>query len=189
MVQDKLQAQKCYLPDDIVVNYMREKLHKEPKSGETPGNLRKRKIDALDRIFKSMANLTFFFECIANYPDIEDLFHDDIKDLLGVRRNDTYNQQYGFMLSNLLYNILIVKRTENGYNDFRLMLNEILQLIVWNKASETISDVFKTGAAKEAVSMDFDRVKAWMGMLAYSVGPEDNKPRRTFNFQTEELLK
>jgi hypothetical protein len=69
------------------------------------------------------------------------------------------------------------------------MLNDILQLVVSNKASETISDVFKTGPAKDAVSMDFDRVKAWTGMLAYSVGPEDNKPRRTFIFQTEELLR
>jgi hypothetical protein len=93
------------------------------------------------------------------------------------------------MLSNLLYAILIVRRSENDYNDFRLMLNDLLQLIVWNKASETISDVFKTEPAKEAVSMDFGRVMAWTGMLAHSVGPEDNKPRRTFNFQTEELLR
>ena len=69
------------------------------------------------------------------------------------------------------------------------MLNDSLQVIVWNKACETIGDMFKTGRAKEAVSMDFDRVKAWTGMLAYSTAPEDDKPRRTFNFQTEELLK
>jgi hypothetical protein len=189
MAQDKLEEQKCYLPDDIVLNYMRDRLDIKPKNGETPSKLRKRKFDALDRIFISMANLTFFFECIEDYPELEDLFHDDIKDLLGVRRNDTYNQQYGFMFSRLLYGILRVHRTENDHNDFRLMLNNLLQQVVWNKACETIGDVFKTEPAKEAVSMDFDRVKAWTGMLAYSAGPEDNKPRRTFNFQTEELLK
>jgi len=151
-------------------------------------NLRKRKTDALDRIFTSMANLTFFFECIAKYPDFEVLFEDDIKDLLGVRRNDQNTDIYGFMLARLLYSILIVQKSDNNFNDFRLRLNCLLQQVVWNKASQTLTDVFRPEGA-QPVANDFDRVKAWTEMLAYNVRPEVKKPRRTFDFHIDELLK
>ena len=34
-----------------------------------------------------MANLAFFFEVIARHPELEDVYGDDIRDLLGIRRN------------------------------------------------------------------------------------------------------
>ena len=198
--KEKMISQKSYVPDVIVTNYMREKLQfgkekeklglrgKDLQENSAYSNLRKRKTDALDRIFVSMANLTFFFECVAKNPDLEELFEDDIKDLLGVRRNDQNTDIYGFILARLLYSILIVHKSDNNYNDFRLRLNNLLQQVVWNKASQTLIDVFKPEGV-QPVANDFDRVKAWTAMLAYNVRPEDKKPRRTFDFHTDELLK
>jgi hypothetical protein len=33
-----------------------------------------------------MANLAFFFEALANHPELEDLYGDDIRDLVAIRR-------------------------------------------------------------------------------------------------------
>ena len=54
-----------------------------------------------------MANLLFFFECISKYPVLEELFEDDIQDLLGIRRSDPQQQIIGHIVSRLLYWILI----------------------------------------------------------------------------------
>ena len=68
---------KSYLPERPIVNYMNEKLRFEKsesridlrgealQENRTYSNLKKRKVEVLDRIFTSMANLTFFVECIA----------------------------------------------------------------------------------------------------------------------------
>ena len=72
----------------------------------TYSNLKKRKVEVLDRIFTSMANLTFFVECIAEEEELRRDFEDDFKDLLGIRRSDPANQVYGFVFYHLVTGIL-----------------------------------------------------------------------------------
>jgi hypothetical protein len=102
-----------YVPDKLVVNYMQQKLHfeKKRKSEKLQGRelaeddeylaLKKRKTDVLDRIFRSMANLIFFFECMAKHSELDELFDEDIKDLLGIRREDPQRQVLGFVFLDL----------------------------------------------------------------------------------------
>jgi hypothetical protein len=87
-----------YLPHDAVINYMRDRLHFEKtrnklklKGQDLAGdnsyrNLKKRKTDVLDIMFKSMADI-LFFKSIAKHQELQDIFEDDIMDLLGIKRN------------------------------------------------------------------------------------------------------
>jgi hypothetical protein len=181
---------------------MREKLQFENKKTEqklrgeelaendTYSSLKKRKTNVLDRIFTSMANLTFFFKCIAEHPELNKLFEDDVKDLLGVR--SMRHEVYGFMFINLLEGILMLgERSINYEKDFRLKLSSRLQKMVWDKVLHSSTNVFKTEGARKAVSDDFARVRAWTEMLADGADEDvDNEvPKRTFDFEIDELLK
>ena len=74
----------------------REKDKRDPETtAEAFSDKDKRKIRNLDRmkvyilnkhIFQAMANLTFFFESIAESPELQEVFEDDIKELLFWRK-------------------------------------------------------------------------------------------------------
>ena len=50
-------------------------------------NLDRKKRYVLDKfIFQSMANMIFFFEYLKKYPDLREVFEDDIKELFGFIR-------------------------------------------------------------------------------------------------------
>ena len=110
------------------------------------------------------------------------------------------------MLHRLLRSILIIGRKESEEkrrskessgkentgkeNDFRLRLNHILQDVVCDKVKPYLLDALKTDKAEEVVSTDFHKTGAWTGMLAYNTyDNEEDKPDRTFKFNTEGLLK
>src|ERR671931_2300090 len=111
-----------YVADDLLVNYMHQKLQferekeklklrgKDLAEHDTYSNLKRRKFDVVERVFRSMANLIFFFKCIAEYPELEKVFEDDVLDLLGVKRNDSETDDSGFAFYNLLDYILIGKK-------------------------------------------------------------------------------
>jgi hypothetical protein len=108
-----------------------------------------------------MANLVLFFKSIAAYPQLGEVFEDDIKDLLGIRRNNPQLNNYGFIIFNLLQSILQIgegvyneKRSHN--KDFRLRLNQLLQETVWAKVDESLTDVFKKASAQHVVADDFN---------------------------------
>lgn len=157
-------------------------------------SLRTRKVRILnDIIFQAMADLTFFFETISVYPELQVVFDNDVKDLLGVRRNSV--QEYGFMFLNLLRSILILRdmeskeRPRNKQDDFRIKLNHILQGIVFDKVRPSLIDVFKLQEAQIAVKDDFRRAWAWTGTLASNIDEKEDVPHRTFEFDINELLK
>jgi hypothetical protein len=135
-----------------------------------------------------MANLTFFFEAIALHPELKERLDSDVKDLLGVKYDSS--QDYGFMIVNLLESILIVnndKKASNKRDDFRLRLNNKLQGIVMDKARQFIPFVFENEHARHIVLDDLTRAWAWTAMLA--INRDYGVPNRTFDFDTDKLLK
>ena len=191
---------KGYIPDKLIVNYMQEKLQFEQerhelklrgenlKENDRYSNLKKRKVNVLVRIFTSMANLIFFFECISKYPVLQELFEDDIQDLLGIRRSNPQQQVSSYIVARLLYSILFVQK-ENNESDFRSIVNNLLQQIVRNKSKQNLRNVLVTDDATNAAAADFDRAVAWTGMLAANFKVEGDVPKRTLEFDSDELLK
>jgi hypothetical protein len=198
---------KGYIPDSLVVNYMQQRLRFEKrreseklrgrdlKEDEEYPRLKKRKTDVLDRIFRSMANLTFFLQSVSDHPELAKVFDDDIKDLLGIKSADHRKQVPGYIFTNLIRSILKAERQsiqsprkERGPHnkDFRLYLNHCLQGIISDKVRMSLGETFNNYHAKDVVLSDFTRVWAWTKMLADSedLSIDDlSFPSRTFNFE------
>ena len=221
MAQIKRNGIKYYTPNRDLVNHLKKELHKKKATREgkelvdsndkrTRGKIDRMKVHYLDKhIFQAMANLAFFFEAIAKHPELEDIYIDDIKDLLGVRRNKSAKHLCGFMFSDFLRNILKasdlrLEREEGMQPDFRLILNHECERIVRNKVSALLAGGYerkngavglvdyKTENVRKVILDDFSRTLAWTGMLASRVEDkpgDEEEPHRTFDFHTDDLLK
>jgi hypothetical protein len=127
-----------------------------------------------------MANLDFFFRAIAEYPKLQDVFENDLKDLLGIRR-DPSKYEYGYMLQRLLRAVLIIGNEEYDNNaylnykevEFRFKLLDNLQQLIWYKYYPYIAKIFKYNPQlQHTVGSDFSRVLGYTGSLADPVRDE-----------------
>jgi hypothetical protein len=211
---------KDYNPHKGLVNNLKEQLQrrKEIQAGrESPEEKRNNQIYRmknyyLDKyIFPAMANLAFFFELTARDPELEKLYRDDIKDLLGIRRKKPSDESKpkplsGFMFQNLLHNILKVSGSpferREIVKDYSLILNHRAEELVRKKVARSLPSgqyskggLFQTNLNEANVHGvilgDFDRALAWTGMLASSVDnstDDEEEPSRTFDFDIDKLL-
>jgi hypothetical protein len=151
--------------------------------------LDKEKVLLLNKyIFPAMANLLFFFYYVSRYPELREVFDDDIEELLGIRRDNT-KHTYGFIFTALIQSILLIglnNTAETHVKDFRLRLIQILQESIWAKVDLALHTIFKNPSAQQAVANDFNRVWGWTRMLAEQVEQqaqnEGSKLHRTINF-------
>jgi hypothetical protein len=205
-------ARKSYVPDKSIVNYMNEKLQFEKERNKLSlrgealqtnplySTLKKRKVDVLDRVFRSMANIVFFFDRISTEEDLREDFEDDVKDLLGVRRDNPEERIYGFIFYRLVSSILIERNRSKklqshgnvqieliaqdrnlDVSDFSLNLNHFLQQIVRDKVRSSLPTGVDMLGAQTAILNDFDRALAWTGLLAHSTDQDNEKPDRTLD--------
>ncbi|MGB7883443.1 MAG: hypothetical protein WBL44_12000 [Nitrososphaeraceae archaeon] len=176
---NELEEHKRYLDKGKVDLQHKEKIKLE----EHKRYLDKEKVGLLNNcIFPSMANIVFFFKYISRYPELKEVFDNDIKDLLGVRRENPNKDNYGYIFSDLLRSIIM---PELGYyneeklhdKDFRLRLTQILQETVIAKTGIYLIDMF-TNESIHVVQNDFNRAKAWVEAVANSAGQNavDSKP-------------
>jgi hypothetical protein len=180
--------------DDLVTEADVDKEHKR--------YLDKEKVILLNRcIFPSMANIVFFFRYMSRYPQLRRVFDNDIRDLLGVRREDPNEGNYGFTLSNFLQSVLTLGPTDRWYQDlqfheekinakdFRLRLLPILYEIFNAKVCLALNDVLKNPSLQRVVEDDFNRTLAWTKILADSVdqSKDNDPPHRTLRFGTTQL--
>ena len=177
----KIMAQLLWHKDDIEIGEPVNKNHKR--------YLDKEKVELLNNhIFLSMANLVFFFVSVSRYPELKEIFENDIKDLLGVRleKPEEYNSQensYGFAFTELIQNILIPgygfsSQVRVCRKDFRLRLVHILQDTVKSIVELALVDIKNTSTYR-IVMNDFERTMAWTKMLADCVDEvEAKKPHR-----------
>jgi hypothetical protein len=199
-------SQNGYKPRIGLVTYLNKKLQFQrekqelTRAGEDLSaekkqegkNLDRMKVHVLNKyIFPSMADLTFFFQFIADHSELEEVFEDDVKDLLGIRRDRPEELDYGFMLYNLLWAIIMGGKREDHKQDFRLGLTYPLQRIIFRKVDQSSKDIFKTQGSRRAVLDDFRRAWAWTEMMAYGVDQyvRDETPNRIFDVRTDGTLK
>lgn len=152
-------------------------------------SLKNTKREILDEVlFPAMADLTFFFEAVAQSPQLQENFASDIIQLLGIRRNSPSNDNYAFMFRRLIWSIFFP--SEPRENDFSLRLANQLQQIIYNKMKRPLYKFFKENSEpKNMVLLDIERVKAWTELIAHTVNDEQAiKPARTFLFDTKEIL-
>jgi hypothetical protein len=209
---------KGYTPERGLVNFMRERVQFEKRHiieelrGESLATdpdynkLKRRKNYVVDKVFTSMANLVFFFESIASVPssktldelerkarkELQKLFEDDVKDLLGIRRVNPDKQIYGFLFDRLIHSLIYTGDGDVDEADyFRLKLIHILQDSIFHKVQVPLTTDF-SGQSWGIVLNDIGRASAWTEMLAKKVDTrkdDSRKPRNTLNFTSDLSLK
>jgi len=179
----------------VLTGYIKEKLNigkekEKLKESDVPEELKKRirnndrmKLHILNRVlFPSMANLTFFFECIAKNYKLRLLFEDDIKELLGIRRYDPRSKYYAFMFDDLISAMLVwglnvptiptydserEREKDCDRKNFRIRLINILQQIVQSNVQSLSSKYIpSTSNSNFLVGSDMGRALGWTDILA-----------------------
>jgi hypothetical protein len=202
-----VEGQKSFDPDSRLIQYMQERLQlsvemeKLDAAGEEFSSeintkdrgLRTKKTRVLDQIvFPAMANLIYFFKSIAVHPELQTIFENDIKDLLGIRRDDPQKHDSGFLFYDLL-DYIIIGSKEGRYSDkrddrvdFRLILNDQAQKIVAYKMKQSSVSILKMGGPRAVINRHFDNVWAWTEMLSQIAMHKVNdksRPNRTFEIR------
>ncbi len=177
---------KDYTPDARLVEHMQRTLHMTKKleqinaaGKDVPKDIEKQKgalsaarTRILDEVVcQAMADITFFFSAVGAHPEIQKLFDDDIKEILGVKRLNPKDTPYGFMFGALVSGMLL-NRFNTG-KDFRLRLNNYLQRMVWGKMSLYLPEIFESSAVQGSVNQDFNRVLGWTQTLMFAMRKRD----------------
>ena len=191
---------KHYTPNTHLVGYFKDVLQqnsfiKSKRRQESAGesqkyneNLARMKVHYLDKhIFQAMADIMFFFQTIAEHKELQEVYEEDIKDLLGIRRDKPNELPYGFVFVELISTILSLRTKEYDFpneddkndrikikRDYTLKLTQKLQEIVYDKLEQYVKDIFGNPDAQKAVTNDLSRVLGWVGMLASGVSDEHN---------------
>ena len=191
----KPQELKRYVPSKWLKSFLDEKLLLLEKD-ESDKNWNKLKVDNVDKLFQSMADLIYFLEITAKHSELRDVFEKDLEDLLDIRPDNKMKslspllgvQHRGVRLTQtnlvrLVYASLIPHEKE--YNNFRLKLLNKMQGIVFDKMWWVMRDKFGANSQiTDSVIDDMAKCSGWTAMLA---GPKEyNKTtqRRIIKFSS-----
>jgi hypothetical protein len=200
-------SSRSYIPNRFLIEFMRLRLQREKDkrdpetTAEAFSDKDKRKIRNLDRmkvyilnkhIFQAMANLTFFFESIAESPELQEVFEDDIKELLFWRKKkiDKVQSENKKPLAidqtqavfTRLIDAMLIWNERKDPNNFRLGLIYILQNIIFQKINNLALTEFGDTIANNIVQADMGRVWAWTKLYAGRVEKDDEESNRPVLF-------
>ncbi len=206
-------------PDEELVSWFHERLELEKEKtqfqprikggGKLPISLQKklnrsaaRKTELLDDvIFRSLANLIYFFEVQSRAPRLRKLFEKDVIDLLDPRFVDKNVENmsmglnttsYAFRtnsLSRLISTALAIddRNIKNGtiVKDFRIALLFQLQMIIRDYVDRVFSIEFGfSNQIAKSAKIDFDKTVGWLALIAKSSSEDSEKELdRTMGFE------
>jgi hypothetical protein len=180
-LQDRLEVSQKM--NEIYAGGRNEKLPKEIDSqNKALGKIKPRILG--DIIFPSMEIVLYFFNEVSKHPELQKTFNDDIKDLLGVRRHNPHPNNYGFIFSNLIASILLIKWVGKHLeeDDFRLRLIQILQEIIFLGLNQSLPEFLKDKRMYNRMLQDLEGATGWTSMLALHVKEDKKLPKRKFRF-------
>jgi len=174
------QEVKRYVPSEWLKSFLDEKLQLLKKD-EPSTKWNKKKVDNMDKLFQSMANLIYFLEMTAKHTELREVFEKDLEDLLDIRPDSEVkglSTHLGVMdkgvrltqtnLVRLVYASLIPHEKE--YDNFRLKLLNKMQGIVFNKMWWILHDKFGISQISASVIDDMAKCVGWTSMF---VGPKE----------------
>jgi hypothetical protein len=193
-----------YMPAKALVNYMIEKLHHDietdtlpkldPAQQERTRNLDRRKVHILHKIiFPSMANLVFFLESVNGNKRLQELFEDDIKDLIGMRQSGDYDKLYTWSTFSRLIRAVLLDRyhddtnEESAGDDYKMVLADILQQYVNEKLMFSLRKQFGENEIVDIMADDINRVRALTKLSASKAPREKGGTGRKFTINYLEV--
>lgn len=204
---------KYFTPDERLVEWIAKRLDlerqrdefesKKSAGGKISGKLYReikasgaRKTEILDDIiFKSLANLIYFFEAIYQNPELDELFEKDIIELFDPRRVkqdiNLVNQRMNTSslafrknnLSRLVFTALTIPNTKmkkkGPLTDFRITLLYQLQSIIRDRVSDILRrEHGMTSVITEKAQGEFYDMLRWLALIA---GPAAEEVKEKHN--------
>jgi len=187
------QSPKSYSPSEGMKEFISEKLQllKKEKSS-TEWNTRKAR--TLDKLFQTTADLIYFLEQIADKPELQEVFEDDLREFFESKRDSDTRQlsplfgvEHGgiriqeTMLSRLVFAALIPH--EDDYDNFRVKLLHGVQSIVYVKMWWMLTKSFSPSdiVVKSALE-DLEKAMGWTLFQSKSIHDYIQEPKRYFDF-------
>ena len=144
----KVDSIKYYEPSVIIKDHIKERLQ-NLKTDKSSTNLNRKKITVLDKVFQSMADLTYFLEQIAIHPKLEEVFRKDLQDLFDMRPSSEVKQLHpyfgvhmeGIRLQETAFTRLIfasILPDDDQFLEYRLRIMHTLQSMVYAKTKFTM---------------------------------------------------
>jgi len=179
----KVNSTKYYKPSAVIEDYIKEKLQ-NLKTGKSSPNLNRMKVHILDKIFQSMADLTYFLEQIAVHPELEELFRKDLQDLFDMRPSNEVKQLHpyfgvnmeGIRLQETAFTRLIfasILPDDDKFLEYRLRIMHTLQSIVYAKTKFTMDTNY--GVFHQATKSSLNDLANAVGWTA-TIGKHERDP-------------
>lgn len=202
--------QKYYSPSTSLVNYLDEKLRieKEAKELKHKGQelsvederkrklLHKQKFDMLDKVFRSVADLTYLLEMVAAHEELREVLEDDIKDLFDVGSEYPVNKESPLksqetVLERMLIAILLLDYAAPGAKsskdeesvqelsqDSTLKMVHVIQRIVMHKTLLELFRVYGNNRVTESAAEDMEKALGWTHFVSSRVQKEEREQGR-----------
>ena len=197
-------ADTCYQPTQRLVKILQERLQIEqrkdkltlageelsPEEKQHLRYLQKETVRILNEIvFPSMANILYFTEMIAANKELQEIFDDDLKDLLGIRFEQKYRHKSFSPVIRRFLDALLTWNKKVDYGNFRYQIFEIIQYSMLQKIMSLSMDEFGMNIANNIVQNDFGRTWMWGELLAKRVEEDMENPHRPILFQSPDEVK
>lgn len=191
---DTHDAPQGYSFSVILQNYLEEKLKveklkiKTAQAGNQLSQIDKRAIKANDKkkvkilnnhIFRSMANLIYFFEFVADHEQLKRIFDNDVEELLGFKGLYVRGREKDekFLVFERLIGAMI------GYTNKNTRLQLIKAISRW--ATKSLLDLAKEidpELGTKIIHHDLDRTEFWAKYCTSEIKQNTNNPHRKLGF-------
>jgi len=188
------QEPKSYQPSEQMQNLVEDKL-RLLKNDQSDRNWDAQKSKILDKMFQSWADMIYFLESVADNPDLQDVFEDDLKELFEIKPSHKVKQLsplFGVDLEGIrmqetsftrfVFASLILHEEET--DNFRLHLLYELQSLIYAKSWWILTRSFDPFdiIVKSALE-DLQKALAWTYYLSKTTKDfTANPPSRFLDF-------
>lgn len=143
---------------------LNEKL--SPSEEKTRNKINRNKSYMLNEIlFKSFANLLYFFEFVAKHRLAQDLFENDIRAMFGMEEisNKYFEPTRVSLISELIHSALLHRNFEP--TNFRMVLLDSMQYTISQQIFRISSEELNDEVSTRIVSQDMGRALAWVRLF------------------------
>ncbi len=191
------QKTKRYKPPKKVKGFVEEKL-RLLESGNTSRRWDKKKVDFLEKMFQSYADLIYFLENTAVNTELHEVFKSDLQDFFDIRPPRQTKQLHTLFgidltparLQETAFTRLIFASIapaedpgDEAFQTYRLKLLDTLQSIIFAKMSFVLRHTFGTyNQVTKSALRDIENSCGWTGMVGKADYEKDYKPKRILDF-------
>lgn len=142
---------------------------------------------AIDNLFESIANVTYFFQFVNSHPELVDKFRDDIEDMMGdIIKSQQHLDSKHSPLGRLIRELIGLQYPDENFA-YRTRLLHTLQFLISRKSDEimmkfgevpNISDY----GMRALMGRHMKEAQTWIGNLDKFNAGKTKRPKRVLDF-------